>query len=137
MDFNSIDDINEHNKFMKYNNIKFTCIKENYAETELEISENSLNPYGIVHGGIYYTMADCTAGAAARSTGRKYVTLNSSFNFIKSVSKGKIKSVSYMVHRGKSTCVVRVDVIDEKETILAEGLFTMFCIENENFSKKH
>jgi len=120
--------INSKNEFMKHNNIKVVCVTEEYVQVELEINNESLNPYGIVHGGAYYTMSDCAAGMLARTDGRKYLTLNSSINYLKPVSSGKIKAISNIEHRGKSTCVLNVKVTDENETLLAVATFTMFCV---------
>lgn len=120
---------NEKNEFMKYNNIKLVCVNDEYAQVELEITSKSLNPYKLVHGGVYYTMSDCAAGVIARNNGKKYVTLNGSINYIRSVSSGKIKAISTIVHRGQSTCVVNVKVTDEEENLLSESTFTMFCID--------
>lgn len=119
---------NEKNEFMKYNGIKIKCIKEDYAEVELEIKNNSLNPYGLVHGGAYYTMADCASGIASRTNNGRYVTLNSNFSFIKSVKDGKLKAVAKIVNRGRTICIVRAEVLNDKNDLVAEGTFTMFCL---------
>lgn len=130
---NDIHLINSRNEFMNHNNIKVVSVTDNYAQVELEINSKSLNPYGIVHGGAYYTMADCAAGMLARTDGRKYLTLNSSINYIKSVSSGKIKAVSNIEHRGSSTCVVSVKITNENEDLLAKATFTMFCVGKNLF----
>lgn len=126
-----VKNLNSKNEFMKHNNIKLLNMKENYAEVGLEINSCSLNPYGIVHGGAYYTMADCAAGIAARTSGKKYVTLNNSFNFIKPVSEGNIKAVANVIHRGKTTCIVNVNVLNESDDLLCNGTFTMFCLSRD------
>lgn len=122
--------VNEKNEFMKYNGIKVNLIENDYAEVILEATSNSLNPYGLLHGGVYYTMADCAAGAAARSNGGKYVTLNSSFNYIKSAKNGNIKAIAKIIHRGKTTCVVGAEVRNSEGILLSEGNFTMFCLKS-------
>lgn len=132
MDYNNFKEYtNEKNEFMRYNGIQVTVLSEDYAEVELEIGSHSLNPYGVLHGGAYYTMADCAAGVAARSKGLRYVTLNGGLNYIKSVSSGKIKAIATMLHRGNKTCVVRVEIVDNNKILLSEGIFTMFCIDKK------
>lgn len=133
MDYNElINFTNEKNEFVKYNDIKVVSVNADYAQVELEISYKSLNPYSIVHGGVYYTMADCAAGIIARSDGKRYVTLNGSINYIRSASKGKIKAISTIEHKGKSTCIVNVKITDEDEILLATAKFTMFCLNKAN-----
>ena len=115
--------------FMAYNGLRLKSFQKNCAEIELKIGAHSLNPVGIVHGGVYYAMADCAAGAAARSNGGTYLTLRGALNYLKSVSEGTITSKSTVLYRGGATCVVRVDITDEAGTLLSEGDFTMFCVE--------
>lgn len=120
--------INEKNHFMIYNHIRITKVEKDYAEAELVISEDCLNPVGLMHGGAYFTMADCAASGAARSNGLQYLTLNSSFEFIRSAKEGAVHATARVRHRGRTTCLVATEVIDEQGTLLAEGKFTMFCL---------
>ena len=68
----SFDEITRANAFALFNGIHTNQTGENVAEAYLEMGPNSLNPYGVLHGGAYYTLADCAAGAACRTDGRKY-----------------------------------------------------------------
>lgn len=132
MDYETYKDkTNELNFFMRHNNIFVTCAREDYAELEMEVTENSLNAYRVLHGGAYFTMADCAAGVTARSRGVRYVTLSSSMNFLKAVRSGKIKAIGRVVHRGSSTCIVHSEIFDEEGVLVADGTFTMFNLEGK------
>lgn len=120
---------NDKNEFMRYNGIEVTVVKQDYAEVELEVTDKSLNPYGMVHGGAYYTLADCAAGVAARSSGEKFVTLSGSMNFIKSVRCGRLKAIANLLHRGRTTCVVHVEIVEETGKLLTDATFTMFSLQ--------
>ena len=120
---------NDGNDFMRHNGISVKSYQRDCVEVELRIGACSLNPFGILHGGAYYTMADCAAGAAARSNGGRYVTLSGGLNYIKSVSQGTVTAKGSVIHRGSTTCILHVDITDEESAVLAEGDFTMFCIE--------
>lgn len=124
-----IDYANRTNHFMIHNGISLTKFEKDLAEAELVISKNSLNFLGTMHGGLYFTMADCVAGSAARGDGRNYVTLSSSFNFIRSAKVGKVYAVAKVHHRGRTICHVATRLIDEQDRLLAEGSFTMFCLQ--------
>ena len=52
--------------FSSHNGILPELIEKDHAVFILEITQTSLNYYGIVHGGAYFTMADSAAGAARR-----------------------------------------------------------------------
>lgn len=118
---------NEENHFMIHNYMKLTQMWEDHAVVELSVKKESKNLFGGIHGGVYVTMADCAAGAAARSRGKRYVTLNHSFEFLRTTNEISIRAVASVRHRGKTICVISVDVKDERDKLLASGTFTMFA----------
>ena len=59
-----LDAIARANAFAVYNGITTHQTGDGTAEAILEIGPDSLNPYGLLHGGAYYTLADCAAGSA-------------------------------------------------------------------------
>lgn len=130
MDFaeNYMNYVNHKNHFMIHNHMKVIEIEPDRAIAELTVCKDNLNPLNVIHGGAYFTLADVAASAAARSNGTQYVTLNSSFEFIRSAQAGTILATATVHHRGRTTCLMAVEVTDEKGTLLAEGKFTMFCL---------
>lgn len=120
------------NRFMTYNFIELTVLELDRAECRLTLRPESTNPNGMLHGGALYTMADSTAGSAAHSDGRIYVTQNSSMNYLSNIKEGTAVAVGTVVHRGKTTCLVNVDITAEATgKLLATGSFTFFCIRTE------
>lgn len=114
--------------FTEANDIKIINAENGDAYGVMDISSKSLNAYGIVHGGLYFGLADNTAGACAASVGAKCVTLNGSINYIRSVSSGRIHSHGKVIHSGKSTLVVEVEITSDDNYLLAKGTFTMFNV---------
>lgn len=120
------------NHFMTYNFIELSVLELDRAECRLTLRPESTNPSGMLHGGALYTMADSTAGSAAHSDGRLYVTQNSSMNYLSNIKEGTAVSVGTVVHRGKTTCLVNVDITAEATgKLLATGSFTFFCVGTE------
>lgn len=117
------------NAFAIYNDIQVTAPSRNHGEAVLTLGPNSLNPYGMLHGGAYYTMADCAGGIACRTDGRNYVTLHGGIDFIRSVSSGTVTARAVIRHRGRSTCQAAVEITDQAGTLLATGDFTFFCLD--------
>ena len=60
------------NAFALFNGIQISSPGPDHGEAILHIGPNSLNPYGLLHGGAYYTMADCAGGCACRTDGSYY-----------------------------------------------------------------
>lgn len=116
------------NAFANYNEISVRQLELGKAEAELTIGPNHLNPLGKLHGGAYYTLADCAGGTACRTDGRKYVTLDGTIHFIRSAEKGTVTASAVVRHRGRTTTLVEIEITGEDGTLFATGEFTFFCI---------
>ena len=57
------------NAFMLHNYIELERVEKDRAVFKLDIRPESCNPYGLIHGGAIYTLADNATGAAAHSDG--------------------------------------------------------------------
>ena len=121
------DEITRANAFASYNGIRTCQTGDGTAEASLEIGPHSLNHYGVLHGGAFYTLADCAAGAACRTDGRKYVTLHGSMDFIRSAKVGHVTARAAVKHRGRTTCLVSVEISGPDGTVYASGHYTFFC----------
>ena len=106
------------NPFMQYNHIEIVSVTSDSAVMSLDIRRDTTNIYGYVHGGAFFTMADCCAGLTARSDGRQYVTQNASVNFIHNVKAGHLTARGRTVSRRRHICVVAVEITDETDTLL-------------------
>lgn len=56
------------NPFMQYNHIEIVSVTSDSAVMSLDIRRDTTNIYGYVHGGAFFTMADCCAGLTALSS---------------------------------------------------------------------
>lgn len=117
------------NAFMAYNHMELESVRPNCSVFRMVIRPESRNPFGMVHGGALYTMADNAAGVAVHTDGRAYVTQTSSLHFLRNQASGTVRAEGRVRHRGKSTCLAEVDVTGEDGTLLATGEFTFFCVD--------
>ena len=116
------------NPFMQYNHIEIEAVELDKASMTLDIRRDTTNIYGFVHGGAFFTMADCCAGLTARSDGRQYVTQNASVNFIHNVKSGRLTARGRTISRGRHVCEVAVDITNETGTLLFSSTFSMYCV---------
>lgn len=130
------EDLMRGNAFMFHNYIEMESAERDKAVFKLVIRPESKNPYGIVHGSAIYTMADNAAGAVAHSDGRYYVTQTSSLHFLRNQAEGVVRAEARIRHRGKSTCLVDVDITGEGNILLATGQFTYFCVDINLMAEK-
>jgi acyl-CoA thioesterase len=117
------------NAFMQYNHIRLGQVEPDRVTMELTVEEEHLNPYGFIHGGALFTMADNACGMAARTDGRQYVTQSSAFTFLHSGVLGDTICMEGKVRRrGKTTCFVEANATNQAGELLASGSFTFYCI---------
>lgn len=130
--FNKIKEyIDETPGFIKHSNIKVEEIKENYSKCYVDITEDSLNPSGIAHGGLIFTLADTAMGVAARTTGRNIVTLNAQIDYLKPGKGKRITCTAEPLKVGKTTAVYRANIYTEENTLIASVTGTFFFIDKD------
>lgn len=114
--------------YMRANHIRLDNVDPDYAKLSMTVTESFLNGFGCVHGGALFGLADTTAGAAAFTDGRHYVTQSGSFHFVRNVSSGEIYAEGRVIHRGKTISVVEVKVFSEDGKLLGDGTYNMFAV---------
>ncbi|MBO4913877.1 MAG: PaaI family thioesterase [Oscillospiraceae bacterium] len=128
-------ELREANAFALFNHLEIEHVERDFAVFKLEIRPESRNPLGFVHGGMLAAMADNAAGFAAHSDGRTYVTLSSHLNYIHNQTCGVIYAEGRVLHRGKTTCVIRVDIKGDNGALLATGEVVYFCVDKTEYEK--
>lgn len=115
------------NLFAQLLGIRIVENRKGYSECELEIREEFLNPFRVVHGGCIYTLADVTVGNAASSYGMTAPTLEGGLHFLAS-AKGtkKLRAVAEEMHHGKTIMVFSVSIFDDAGKTIASGTFSFF-----------
>jgi len=113
--------INNDNGFIKENNYKIIKVEENYCELEGNITETSLNPFGIAHGGFIFGLADTAAGIAAMTNGKKAVTINSTIDYFNMAKGNTLKAIAKCLKSGKNIANFEVYIFDDKETLIAKS----------------
>ena len=120
------------NAFATHNYIEMEALEPDRAVFRLTIRPESCNPFGIAHGGAFYTLADNAAGLAVHSDGRSHVTQSSNLNFLGNRPVGDtIRAEARVRRRGRTTSLVEVDITDDGGELLATGQFTFFCIRQD------
>ena len=126
----------EENAFMRHNYITLEAVEPDHAVFRLEIRPESKNPYGMVHGGAIYTLADNATGAAVHTDGRFYVTQTGTLHFLRNQAEGTVRAEARVLHRGGSTALASVNILGTGGRLLATGEFTFFCVDKARMDDK-
>lgn len=104
-----------------------TMLNEKEVLMTTKVTEKSLNPYGMAHGGFLFTLADSVAGLTTVASGSYSVTLQSNIHYMKAAKLGDTLSViGSCTHDGSRTKVVEVKIENQDKHLLASASFTMF-----------
>ncbi len=105
--------------------ICITEVGDGWAKGEMEITDRSMNPLGIVHGGVMCTMMDQVTGAAACSRGSTCRTVNCEVRFMAPGVAGKLYAYAEAIRMGGRMAVIRAEVRDDDGVLCAEGTYTL------------
>jgi len=116
----------EHDKFSQWLGIEVVEIREGYSKIRMTVREEMLNGFGIVHGGIAFSLADSAFAFACNNRNNLSVALDTSINFTKAVQVGDILvAEAKEIHNGKSTGLYHIAITNQKQEVVA--LFKGTC----------
>jgi uncharacterized protein (TIGR00369 family) len=109
-----------------------TATKERMVGT-LEIQPRHLQPFGIVHGGVYCAMVESLASLGAylnvADEGKLVAGIENHTSFLRSISAGKVTGVALPVNIGRTTHLWDVEVRDDRDRLVAKGSVRMAVLE--------
>lgn len=115
-----------HDKFSEWMGIKVLEIREGYSKINMEIREEMLNGFGIVHGGIPFSMADSAFAFACNNRNNLSVALDVTISFMKALHVGDVLTAEAKeIHNGRSTGVYLITLTNQKSEQV--GLFKGTC----------
>src|SRR5882724_3279776 len=92
----------------------FTHAVPDEVSCEVPIGPHLVQPYGLVHGGVYASIGETLAsvGAAmfAFPKGQTTVGLENTTSFLRAVRSGKLVGTARPLHRGRATQVWQVEI---------------------------
>lgn len=115
-----------HDAFSRWMQIEVLEIKEGYSKIKMTIRKEMVNGFGIVHGGIPFSLADSAFAFACNNRNNLSVALDVTITFTKAVNVGdELTAEAKEVHNGRSTGVYLITVINQKNEQVA--LFKGTC----------
>ena len=90
----------------------------------LVIEDKHKNARDAVMGGAIYTLADYAFGVFANQEGIDTVTLNGQIDYLRAAGDGKLTATVTPVKDGRTTCVARVVITDDRDREIAQATFT-------------
>jgi acyl-CoA thioesterase len=116
----------ETDLFSKWLGIEILEIREGYSKIKMTIRNEMLNGFGIVHGGITFSLADSAFAFACNNRNNLSVALDTSINFMKPAHDGDVLiAEAKEMHNGKSTGLYQIFITNQHDHLIA--LFKGTC----------
>lgn len=121
-----VDHMMQHDLFSQWLGIEVIEIKEGYSKIKMIVRQEMINGFGIVHGGIAFSLSDSAFAFACNNRNNLSVALDTSINFTKPVHVGDtLVAEAKELHNGKSTGLYHITVTNQKDHVVA--LFKGTC----------
>lgn len=121
-----VDHMMVHDLFSQWLGITVLEVQEGYSKIQMKVREEMINGFGIVHGGVAFSLADSCFAFACNNRNVLSVALDTSINFTKPVHVGDtLTAEAKELHNGKSTGLYHIAIKNQNDHIVA--LFKGTC----------
>ncbi|WP_439132774.1 PaaI family thioesterase [Polaribacter sp.] len=123
------------NTLMETLNIEFVAVGDDFVTAKMPVNTSVYQPYGILHGGATAALAE-TVGSCASAlfidTKTKIVKgIELSINHLKSKKDGVVYATAKPVHKGRTTHLWEIKVVDENEQLISICKLTNIVLEKK------
>ena len=112
--------------FSQWMGLEVLEVREGYSKVRMTIREEMVNGFGIVHGGLAFSLADSAFAFACNNRNNISVALDVTITFTKAVNIGDVLTAEAKEnHNGRSIGVYLVSIFNQNDEQV--GLFKGTC----------
>ena len=133
----SLDILNSYNKntLMETLQIEFIEVGDDFLTAKMPVNSKVHQPYGILHGGATAALAE-TVGSSASvfflNDANKIVKgIELSINHLKSKKEGEIFATAKAIHKGRTTHLWEVKIVDEDNNLISLCKITNIVLDKK------
>lgn len=116
----------ENDAFSKWMGVEILEIREGYSRIKMRIRQEMVNGFGIVHGGIPFSLADSAFAFACNNRNNLSVALDCAITFTKAINlEDELTAEAKEIHNGRSTGVYTIAITNQLDQQVA--LFKGTC----------
>lgn len=121
--------------FSQWLGIEVLEIREGYSKIRMTVRKEMVNGFGIVHGGIAFSLADSAFAFACNNRNVLSVALDTAINFLKPVHVDDILTAEAKeIHNGRSTGLYHITISNQKDHAVAVFKGTCFRTDKKHIS---
>jgi 1,4-dihydroxy-2-naphthoyl-CoA hydrolase len=117
----------EHGKgFDNELGVEYIELTADGGRARLKITDKLLQPWGIVHGGVYCSIVEGLASLSGQvwlseNGGGHVVGVNNNTDFLRAISAGTVTAASTPIHRGRRQQLWLITITDDNDRVVARG----------------
>ncbi|KGL63891.1 thioesterase [Polaribacter sp. Hel1_85] len=116
------------NTLMETLDIEYVALGDDFLTAKMPVNSNVHQPYGQLHGGATAALAESVGSAASNFfIDHKNQFINGiqlSINHIKSKREGVVFATARNIHKGKTTHLWEVTIVDENDNLISVAKMT-------------
>ncbi|MBI9075250.1 MAG: PaaI family thioesterase [Desulfatibacillum sp.] len=125
--------------YPKHMSMRLAAIDFDMAEIVLDTGPQHLQPYGIVHGGVFATLIDTAtfwAGFLRIPENAGLINIDLKLNYLKPVTDQKMRAVGMVLRPGKTVSYAEAKVYDETGDLVAHGTSSLMILPGKGLKTK-
>lgn len=116
----------QNDLFSQWLGIEVLEVREGYSRIQTTLRNEMLNGFGVIHGGIAFSVADSALAFACNNRNNLSVALDTSITFTKTLKPGdRITAEAKELHNGRSTGLYIITITNQNNEQVA--LFKGTC----------
>ena len=134
----TIDKLNSYNRntLMETLDIEFIDFGVDYLTAKMPVNSRVYQPQGILHGGATASLAEtvgsCASAFFLNDSTKLIKGLEFSINHVKSKREGFVFATARPIHRGRTTHLWEVKVIDEEDNLVSICKITNIVLDKKS-----
>jgi len=110
----------DSDKFSQWMELKVKSLSEGACAVSMFVKDEMLNGFGVIHGGVLFSLADSAFAFACNSRNNLSLALDAQMNFVKKAVRGDLLTATVEeVHNGRSTGVYEVKIKNQNDELIA------------------
>lgn len=114
--------------------IKFTSFKLDELKATMPVNDNTVQPFGLLHGGASVALAETLASVGAwinvQDENKTAVGVEINANHIRAVKRGgQVNGVSVPIHKGRQIHVWETKIFNEDEKLVCVSRCTLAIVD--------
>lgn len=127
-----IEKMRKNDRFSAWLGLEIIEVREGYCKLSMEVREEMLNGFDILHGGVTFSMADSAFAFASNSYGLLSVALDVKISFTRAAKLGDtLYAETVERHVGKKVGMYDISITNQDSKIVALFYGTVFRTDDK------